>query len=169
MLEKNRALHWCAATLLGALALTLATGLHAQLAPEDPDWKESEAPAPPAFTTDKLLPLAMPPYVSLAFGIDPATLEIAPDGIVRYVVVARNAGGSVNAMFEGIRCSTGEVKTYARAGNSRVWSVVAEPQWRGLTDNLPSKHAWVFARQAACDGRAAAASTTADIVKALKK
>jgi len=169
MLEKNHTLRWCASALLGVLALTLATGLQAQLAPEDPDWKESEAPTPPAFSTDKLLPLAMPPYVSLQFGIDPATLDIAPDSIVRYVVVARNATGSVTAMYEGIRCATGEVKTYARAGNSGVWSVVTEPQWRGLTDNLPSKHAWVFARQAACDGRAAAASTTADIVKALKK
>jgi len=169
MFNKNRAASMRAQALLGILALTLATSLQAQLAPEDPDWKESEAPTPPAFSVDKLLPLAMPPYVSLTFGIDPATLTIAADGIVRYVVVARNAGGSINAMYEGIRCSTGEVKTYARAGNSGVWSVVTEPQWRGLTDNLPSKHAWVFARQAACDGRAAAASTTADIVKALKK
>ncbi len=169
MFNKNRAASIRAQALLGILALTLATSLQAQLAPEDPDWKESEAPTPPAFSVDKLLPLAMPPYVSLTFGIDPATLTIAADGIVRYVVVARNAGGSINAMYEGIRCSTGEVKTYARAGNSGVWSVVTEPQWRGLTDNLPSKHAWVFARQAACDGRAAAASTTADIVKALKK
>jgi len=169
MFNKNRAASIRAQALLGILALTLATSLQAQLAPEDPDWKESEAPPPPAFSIDKLLPLAMPPYVSLTFGIDPATLTIAADGIVRYVVVARNAGGSINAMYEGIRCSTGEVKTYARAGNSGVWSVVTEPQWRGLTDNLPSKHAWVFARQAACDGRAAAASTTADIVKALKK
>ncbi len=169
MFNKNRAASIRAQALLGILAMTLATSLQAQLAPEDPDWKESEAPTPPAFSVDKLLPLAMPPYVSLTFGIDPATLTIAADGIVRYVVVARNAGGSINAMYEGIRCSTGEVKTYARAGNSGVWSVVAEPQWRGLTDNLPSKHAWVFARQAACDGRAAAASTTADIVKALKK
>jgi len=169
MFNKNRAASMGAQALLGILALTLATSLQAQLAPEDPDWKESEAPTPPAFSVDKLLPLAMPPYVSLTFGIDPATLTIAADGIVRYVVVARNAGGSINAMYEGIRCSTGEVKTYARAGNSGVWSVVTEPQWRGLTDNLPSKHAWVFARQAACDGRAAAASTTADIVKALKK
>ncbi|MBB1077400.1 CNP1-like family protein [Rhodoferax sp. 4810] len=169
MFEKIRLVRWLAPALLGALALTLATGLHAQLAPEDPDWKESEAPPPPAFSVDKLLPLAMPPYVSLKFGIDPATLSIAEDGIVRYVVVARNTGGSVTAMYEAIRCSTGEVKTYARAGNTGAWSMVSEPQWRGLTDNLPSKHAWVFARQAACDGRAAAASSTADIVKALKK
>lgn len=169
MFDINRSVRWLAPALLGLLTLTLATGLQAQLAPEDPDWKESDAPTPPTFSVDKLLPLAMPPYVSLKFGIDPATLSIAQDGIVRYVVVARNAGGSVNAMYEGIRCSTGEVKTYARAGSTGVWSVLAEPQWRGLTDNQPSKHAWVFARQAACDGRAAAASNTADIVRALKK
>jgi len=169
MLEKNRTMRWCAPALLGALALTLATHLYAQVGPDDPDWKESEAPTPPAFSVDKLLPLAMPPYVSLSFGIDPATLAISPDGIVRYVVVARNAGGSVNAMYEGIRCATGEVKTYARASGNGPWSIVAEPQWRGLTDNLPSKHAWVFARQAACDGRATTASNTGDIIRALKK
>lgn len=169
MLDNNRTLRWCAPALLGVLALTLATHVHAQVGPDDPDWKESEAPTPPAFSVDKLLPLEMPPYVSVKFGIDPATLAISPDGIVRYVVVARNAGGSVNAMFEGIRCATGEVKTYARASGTGSWSIVTEPKWRGLTDNLPSKHAWVFARQAACDGRAIAASTPGDIVRALKK
>jgi len=169
MFDKNRVARWCAPALLGLLALTLTTRIQAQIAPDDPDWKESEAPPAPAFSTDKLLPLEMPPYVSVKFGIDPATLTIASDGIVRYVVVARNTSGSVNAMYEGIRCATGEVKTYARASDTGVWSTVAEPKWRGLTDNLPSKHAWAFARQAACDGRAAAASNTADIIKALKK
>jgi streptogramin lyase len=169
MIETNRSMRWCAPALLGALALTLATHLHAQVGPDDPDWTESDAPTPPAFSVDKLLPLAMPPYVSLTFGIDPATLVITPDGIVRYVVVARNASGSINAMYEAIRCATGEVKTYARASGTGPWSIVAEPQWHDFTDNLPSKHAWVFARQAACNGRAAAASTTGDIVRALKK
>lgn len=169
MFDKNRMARWCAPALLGLLALTLATRIQAQIAPDDPDWKESEAPAPPAFSTNKLLPLAMPLYVSVTFGIDPATLAISPDGIVRYVVVTRNSSGSVNAMYEGIRCATGEVKTYARANDAGVWSTVATPVWRELTDNLPSKHAWVFARQAACDGRAATASNTADIIKALKK
>ena len=96
-------------------------------------------------------------------------MTITPDGIVRYVMVATNAGGSVNAMYEGIRCATGEVKTYARTNSSGAWSYVKEPTWRNLTDNMPSKHAVALARQGACDGRAAAASSTADIVKALKK
>ncbi len=156
--------------LLGLACLVgTSLGVSAQLADQDPDWKESDTPAPPAFSHNKLLPLDMPPYVSVRFGIDPATITITPDGIVRYVVVTTNASGSVNAQFEGIRCATGEVKTYARASGAGAWSIIQTPEWRGLTDNQPSKHAWVFARQAACDGRAAAASSTADIIRAMKK
>jgi hypothetical protein len=135
----------------------------------DPDWKEAEAPTPPSFSSTQLLPVEMPNYVSLTFGVDPATLTITSDGIVRYVMVAVNASGSVNAMFEGIRCATGEVKTYARSNATRVWTNVKDPQWRNLTDNLPSKHALALARQGACDGRSTPASSTADIIKALKK
>jgi hypothetical protein len=153
----------------GALCL-LVTGLiaHAQLVPVDPDWQESDAPEPPQFSRDKLLALEMPPYVTLQFGVDPGTLSVTSDGIVRYVVVASNAGGSSSAFYEGIRCATGEVKTYARANSAGHWTVVKDAQWRGLNDNQPSKHAIAFARQAACDG-ATTARTPGDIVRALKK
>ncbi len=153
------------------VSFVMVSSMAAQAAmPElDPDWKEADVPTPPAFSTSQLLPIEMPSYVSLKFGVDPATLSITPDGIVRYVMVATNASGSVNAMYEGIRCATGEVKTYARSNASGVWTPVKEPPWRNLTDNLPSKHALALARQGACDGRAAAASSTADIIKALKR
>lgn len=156
--------HWLVCGLLA-----FAAAVQAAMPTIDPDWKEVDVPTAPAFSTSQLLPLEMPSYVSLKFGVDPATLSITPDGIVRYVVVATNAGGSVNAMFEGIRCATGEVKTYARTNTSGAWSYVKEPTWRNFNDNLPSKHAMAFARQGACDGRSTAASSTADIVKALKK
>lgn len=146
-----------------------ALGIQAQSQVDDPDWKESDAPAAPAFKTTALIAIDMPHYVTLKFGIDPDTLRITPDGIVRYVMVAVNASGSVNAMYEGIRCATGNVKTYARAGNNGLWSVVKEPEWRNLNDNLPSKHALAFARQGACEGRATSVNSTADIIKALKR
>ena len=151
---------WLGLTLLAATA-------SAQLV-ADPDWKETEAPAPPSFNKDQLIPVEMPKYVSLRFGVDPATLSITPDGIVRYVMVASNGSGSLSAMYEGIRCATGEVKTYARYTSSGQWSAVAQPQWRGLNDQLPSRHALALARQGACDGRAASASSVAAIVHALK-
>ena len=151
------------------LGLTVfAAGAFAALVEQDPDWKEVDVPAPPVFSKDKLVPIEMPPYVSMKFGVDPATLTLTRDGIVRYVMVATNASGSVSAMYEGIRCSAGEFKTYARLGSSGQWANVKEPQWRALDDNNTSRHALGLARQGACDGRAAAASSAAEIVWALK-
>ena len=147
--------------------MLVALGASAQVI-ADPDWKETETPLPPAFTKDRLIPIEMPKYVSVRFGVDPATLTITPDGIVRYVVVASNASGSTNAMYEGIRCATGEVKTYARYTSSGQWSSIQDPQWQRLDANLPSKHAMALAQQGVCDGRSASASSAAGIVYALK-
>lgn len=148
------------------LALTLlALGASAE---EDPrDWKESEAPPAPTFNKDLLLPIDMPRYVTLQFGVDPATLVITPEGIVRYVVVASNESGSISAMYEGIRCATGEVKTYARFASSGKWAAIKDPQWRGLNDNLPSRHALALANQGICESPTIAAHSVAAIVKAL--
>lgn len=145
----------------------VAMGASAQVV-TDPDWKEADAPPPPAFNKDRLIPIEMPSYVSLHLGVDPATLTISPDGIVRYVVVAANASGSINAMYEGIRCATGEVKTYARFMSSGQWSSMQNPQWQRLDENLPSKHAMALAQQGICEGRAASGSSAAAIVYALK-
>lgn len=149
------------------LGLSLvALSASAQLV-EDPDWKETEVPPPPSFNKDKLVPIEMPRYVSLRFGVDPATLAITPDGITRYVIVATNASGTVNAMYEGIRCSAGEVKTYARYTSDGQWSAIKEPLWRSLGDNLPSKHALALATQGLCTGRTPTSSVSA-IVNNLK-
>jgi hypothetical protein len=158
-----RAKQWA---LLGLLVATF--GVQAQGVIVDPDWKESEAPPAPTFNKDKLLALDMPKYVSLRFGIDPNTITITADGIVRYVVVSTNTSGSVNAIYEGIRCDLGEVKTYARTNSSGQWTAVKDPKWLALNDNHPSKHALAFARQGACDSRSTAASSVADIIKAMK-
>ena len=147
--------------------MLLAISVSAQVS-TDPDWKETEAPAPPAFNKERLIPIEMPNYVSLRLGVDPATFAISPDGIVRYVVVAINAAGSISAMYEGIRCASGEVKTYARYTSNGQWAPAPDPQWRRLNDNLPSRHALALAKQGVCDGRATAGNSAAAIVNALK-
>lgn len=151
---------------LACLMLTQTFSLQAEI---NPDWKESEAPPAPAFHKDHLLPIEMPRFVSMRFGVDPATLAITPDGIVRYVMVATSETGAVNAMYEGIRCETGEVKTYAHSSANGQWVAVKDPKWQGLNDNLRSKHALAFARQGACDSRSTTAGSVAEIVKALKR
>jgi len=150
--------------LLIALSVTLAC---AQTPVDAPEWVEEAPPPAPAYTADRLIPIEMPPYVTLKIGIDPTTLVVAADGIVRYVVVMRNASGSAFAAYEGILCSSGEVKTYARTGSSGKWVPVEQPQWRDMTDNLPSRHAFALSKQGVCNGRVAA--KRADILATLKQ
>lgn len=153
---------------LGCLALALwSLGARAQVEPEE--WKESDTPPPPAYRADKLIPLAMPPYVTLQFGVDPATLAMTADGIVRYVVVARNPAGVTTALYEALRCTTGEVKTYARQTSGSPWAMVKNPPWQALNARLPSKHAAVLAYQGVCDSPNTTANSVADMVKALNK
>lgn len=156
--------------LKNALLLSLACcalGAQAQGPADNPDWQEAEVPAAPSFDPKRLVSVDMPIYVSMKFGIDPATLAVTPDGIVRYVMVAISPGGSLTAFYEGIRCATGEVKSYARASADGAWTLVKNPEWRGLNDKQPSKHALALARQGVCEGHATAGSA-AEILRRLR-
>lgn len=152
------------------LAVLLFLGLsqvYAQLAADDPDWKEVDAPAPPEFDRRRLVAVDMPVGGELKFGVDPTTITIGKDGVVRYVLVASSPSGNFNAMYEAIRCATGEFKTYARRSSDGPWSIVLQPNWRSMQDNQPSRHAWRLAKQGVCMGRAPASSAT-EIVQNLK-
>jgi hypothetical protein len=77
-----------------------------------------------------------------------------------------NASGSTNAVYEGIRCITDEVKTYARYSASGQWSMLANPAWKAVNENMPSHHAQAFARQGGCQNRLA--TSKQEIITALK-
>jgi hypothetical protein len=134
--------------------------------PDTADWVEAAVPPAPNFSKDGLVLIDMPPHVSLKVGIAPNTIAVGMDGVVRYVVVMTNSSGSMNAAYEGIHCSTDEVKTYARWSSSGTWSPVSDPQWKAVNDNMPSKHAHAFARQGGCINRLAPSPT--EIIAALK-
>ena len=134
--------------LAGFLFVSLA---HAQLIPADPDWREAEAPPPPAVRLDGLIPIEMP-RSELRFGVDPASISVGTDGVVRYVVVASSASGAVNAIYEAIRCGTAELRVHARYSPAGGWTIAKDPLWRSLHD---SRHSLVIARNGACDGHVA--------------
>jgi CNP1-like family len=134
-----------------ASALAFCAAAQAQLTPPDPDWKELEAPAPPRLRTDHLVPIELPGS-ALQFGVDPASVQVSRDGIVRYVVVATSSSGAVNGFYEGIRCSTGEVRVYARHAPDTGWVAVGNNQWQSLHGSRPSRHSLVVARNGACVG-----------------
>ncbi len=135
------------------LAVLAASAAQAQLTAVDPDWREAEAPPAPAFKLDGLIPLEMP-RSTLRFGVDPASVSLGSDGVVRYVVVATGAPGAVNALYEGIRCNTAEFKVYARYNAGSGWTVAKDSPWRPLRDTQVSSHSLLIARTGACVGHA---------------
>jgi hypothetical protein len=139
-----------------ALAFMACTA-HAQTGSENPDWKEVEAPPPPALKLDGLIPLDIPGSM-LRFGVAPASVTIGSDGIVRYVVVASSTTGAVNAVYEGIRCDTGQYKVYARHNPDSGWKPATNTAWRSLheqNDQPMSRHTLLVARTGACIGHGA--------------
>ncbi len=150
------------------LALFACSGVGAQpVMAESPDWKEGTVPPPPAFDAKRLIQLENPPGSSLTFGVDPATLSVAADGVVRYVVVASSPGGARNVMYEGIRCTSAQYRVYARYHAEGGWSPVREEDWQSLFGSAAARHALMLAKAGACMGRSANRSAD-DIVRALK-
>jgi hypothetical protein len=154
--------------ILGALFFGLTSAAWAQRAVDNPDWQEIEVPPPPPFDAKKLIEFDVSPNALLVYGVDPAAIRISSsDGVVRYVMVATSASGATNVMYEGIRCATGEFKTYARYSSEGNWRTAASAEWRSLFGGAPSRHALEFARTGACDNAAPATSVQA-IVRRLK-
>jgi hypothetical protein len=153
--------------LVSALAAWAAAGVaHSQVDKED--WKEAEVPPPPAFSVSRLLPFDVSPNSSLTFAVDQDSVVVSrDDGVTRYVMVASSKTGARNVLYEGIRCETAEVKTYARYTAEGQWVPVRQPEWKSLFDNMPSKHALRLAKAGMCDGKAPATSTQ-EVVRQLR-
>lgn len=151
-----------------AVLLMVSGTARADFFQDNPDWKESEVPPPPAFDVGKLLTFTVTANQFMEYGVDPASISISSsDSVVRYVVVATSKSGVRNVMYEALQCARGEVKTYARIASGGQWQAVKDPQWRSVFEKTPSMHALAFAKLGACDA-AAPATSVREIVYKLK-
>ncbi len=154
---------------LSLIALLIAaTGAQGQGSTSDAGWQESDVPAPPVVIGKDLIPIDMPANLALRFGVDPKTLTITNDGVVRYVMVASNDQGARNVMYEGVRCATGEVRTYARQDSTGQWTADAQAQWRPLNAGSATAHAMAVSRQGACSGRTVSTDSVTVLIKKLR-
>ena len=114
------------------------------------DWQEVDAPPPPALRTQGLVPVEVLRSGTMHFGVDPASISVGADRVVRYVVVATSSSGTVNGIYEGIRCDTGEVKVYARHNPDSGWVPARDPQWQNIFNTANTSHSLAIARSGAC-------------------
>lgn len=134
--------------------------------PDTPEWKEVDAPPPPALRTRGLIPIDVA-GTSLRFGVDPQSVSVGADGVVHLVVVATSRSGVVNGIYEGIKCDSGEVKVYARHNPDSGWVPARDPQWVPLQSTPNSRYSLEVAQSGACFGRSPNGSA-AQIVRDLR-
>jgi hypothetical protein len=148
-----------AALILGACAFSAQSS-------ED-NWAEERVAPPAGFSQDRLLPLDAASGSALRYGIDPASVSVGVDGVVRYVLVARSSSGALNVLFEGIRCATAEMKTYARWNNAGAWNLSPDAPWRPLLSSGSTRQGLLLARQGVCEGKTPNGNA-ANILRSLK-
>lgn len=118
-------------------------------------WQEENTTLPAALSREGGIALEIRGGSELRFTVDPASISIGRDGVVRYVVRAVSRSGTENAVFEGVRCETGQATTYARWDSTRQqWQVPTQRDWRDLSGPAQSLVARHLANTGLCAGRA---------------
>jgi hypothetical protein len=85
-------------------------------------WSEEKMELPGFPVPERLIRFDAGPATAFRFYIDPASLKVGGDGVVRYSLVARSASGAENITYEGIRCRTRESRVYAVGRPEGTWS-----------------------------------------------
>lgn len=109
-------------------------------------WEESELQPPAYPPTARLQPFFVSPLNDNQFFIDPESLTVGLDGVVRYVLVVLSPSGVRNVSYEGLRCSSAEKRLYAFGRQDQTWSKARGKQWVRIENNsLNRHHAVLFA------------------------
>jgi hypothetical protein len=92
-------------------------------------WQEIQTQLPVRAKAETLREFVVGGGRGHRYFIDPASLSSGSDGVVRYTVVIRTAGGAENVNYEGLRCANGERKIYAFGRSDGQWSRNKYARW----------------------------------------
>jgi hypothetical protein len=95
-------------------------------------WEEVQAQLPAAPKAENLTPFQVSSASAHRHFVDFTSVSAGEDGVVRYTVVVRSAGGAENISFEGMRCTTGERKLYAFGRPDGTWSRNRNARWEPI-------------------------------------
>ena len=107
---------------------------------DEKSWVEQQAQLPSFPKAGSLIKIPMENMSSFEVAIDPGSVDIGKDGVVRYVLIAKSNRGSENISFEGIRCETRERKLYAIGKPDKTWGQVRIAGWTNYGANPRSYH-----------------------------
>lgn len=119
---------------------------------EEEAWKETEAELP-AFPQDEaLIKIYVSAVATHTYMVDPTTLQLGKDGVVRYVLVVRTTGGAQNISFEGIHCKELKWKLYATGQRDGTWAKARFNEWRPIENKPVNRYHAALSRDYFCPG-----------------
>lgn len=133
-------------------------------------WKEIEAKIPAYPKPESLFPFEAGGASPHRFFIDARSLSIGEDGVVRYTLVIKTAGGATNVSYEGIRCEERQQKYYALGRPDGSWARARNPQWRRIELQEINRHHNVLYQDFLCAGagRKSPVSSVKEVLQLLK-
>jgi len=105
---------------------------------------------------------------TLRFYVDPASLSVGTDQIVRFTIVVKGDGGASNVSYEAIRCKSRERKVYAYGRADGTWSETRVPQWTAIHGLTTDGYRFVLFENYFCPSRQSIASAR-EGVEALRR
>lgn len=119
-------------------------------------WQEHQVTTFPAYPDEaRLLPFEAAGESRNRFLIDPASISVDRDGVVRYTLVVTTPGGAQNVTYEGLRCATWERRVYALGQTAtRSWQPSRRADWVHFIDNRMNRQHAALARDYFCEGSA---------------
>jgi hypothetical protein len=121
-------------------------------------WKEIEARIPSYPRSGDWVPFDAGGGSPHRFYVDARSLSVGEDGVVRYTVVVKAAGGATSVTFEGIRCELREQKVYAVGHPDGSWARARNPQWRRIEPQDVGRPQFALYSEYLCAGRRPVAS-----------
>ena len=119
---------------------------------EGPEWKEGNVVIPPYPQIDELIKIQLDradqPF---NFYLDPKSVAIGEDGVVRYTVVIESYSGARNVLYEGIRCETEEYRAYAYGTSDGKFSKATVANWTRFRQSDGMTHRYNFYKYYMCD------------------
>jgi hypothetical protein len=99
--------------------------------------------------------------------IDEKSVSVGEDGVVRYTLMIKAAGGATNVSFEGMRCETRERKTYALGHADGTWHRARHPAWRRIENREVDRYYNALYGEVFCRGKSPV-DTPKEAIQALK-
>ncbi len=96
-------------------------------------WKEVESKLPPYPKEENLILFKANPASDNEYFVDANSIGVGADGVVRYTLVVKSPEGALNVSFQGIRCSSYEVRLYAFGRPDNSWGKARDTAWKHIT------------------------------------